>query len=193
MIIFISCRLPISGDNLKTLVLALSASMTACGIVGDGVPWVTYHSVVQYVADISVTELYYKEVTSANSTVSTPARLLCTGLILHEMHLLSPHVLSSGISSSVTHFHLQQGNATVTSCPDGADCDAVVSFMITPSTSEDWYRPSAVALWYAANCAVRTSSLQVSDMTVSPFCTSILINGAVAVLHQHMIVHATVS
>ena len=53
-------------------------------------PWVTYHNVVQYVADISVTELYYKEVTSANSTVSTPARLLCTGLMLHEMHPLSP-------------------------------------------------------------------------------------------------------
>ena len=69
-----SCRLPLPGDNLKLMLLALSASMTACGVPGDGIPgWAYYNgNVMQNIQDISIVELYYNEL-DANETVS-PAR-----------------------------------------------------------------------------------------------------------------------
>ena len=69
------CRLPLPGDNLKIMLLALSASMTACGVPGDVIPFWAYYggNVMQNIQDISVVELYYNEL-DADKTVSPAQR-----------------------------------------------------------------------------------------------------------------------
>ena len=66
------CRVPLPGENLKIMLMALSASMTACGVVGDGIPyWLGYYgpSLVQNIQDISILELYYNDIGFSNNTV----------------------------------------------------------------------------------------------------------------------------
>ena len=55
-----------------------------------------------------------------------------------------------------------QDKSSFTSCPDDASCDAIITFLIVPSTMDDWFQPNTISLWYTTECALRTSSLQVS-------------------------------
>ena len=53
--------------------MALAASMTACGIPGDGIPnYYTSQNVVQYIQDISILELYYIDQGLTNAAVTLP-------------------------------------------------------------------------------------------------------------------------
>ena len=47
-----------AGDNLKTVILALSASMTSCGVRNNS-QWWAWGDLVQYPSQLTIEELYY--------------------------------------------------------------------------------------------------------------------------------------